>query len=104
MVKVNIIDAEGTEFALELDAGDSLMQAARDSGVVGIDADCGGNLACATCHVILGKEWIGKTGAISSDEDDLLSFLEEREPGSRLSCQIVLSDDLDGMNLRVPSP
>jgi 2Fe-2S ferredoxin len=104
LVQVNITDAEGAEHALELEAGDSLMRGATQFGVVGIDADCGGNLACATCHVILGADWIGRAGAVSSDEGDLLSFLEEREPGSRLSCQIILSDDLNGMDVRVPGP
>lgn len=79
------------------------MEAARDHGVDGIYGDCGGNLACATCHVVLSKEWAERLGAPNAMEDDMLDIVEAgRTDTSRLSCQIIATDEMEGLVLEVP--
>lgn len=83
--------------------GDSLMQAATAKGISGIIGECGGSMSCATCHVVVDPAWFAKTGALDGFEDQMLDVAEaERQPTSRLSCQIRMSADLDGIILRVP--
>lgn len=83
--------------------GQSLMRAAVDAGIDGIKADCGGLMTCATCHVIVDPEWVDRLPAPSSDEDAMLEMTAaEREPTSRLSCQIALDDSLEGLVVRLP--
>lgn len=84
--------------------GRSLMKAAVDAGVDGIDADCGGNLTCATCHVYVQAPWQDRLPPVSPDEDTMLDYTAaERLPSSRLSCQIPLVPELDGLNVDVPA-
>lgn len=78
------------------------MQIAKDHLVPGIDADCGGTCACGTCHVMIAQEWMGKTGRASDEELQMLDLNPEKFDTSRLACQIMVSEDLDGMVVRLP--
>jgi 2Fe-2S ferredoxin len=102
MGNITFIEHDGAEHQVELEAGKSLMQIAMDNGVPGIDADCGGECACGTCHVIVDSAWLdvaGKAGCrgIADAGDD-----PERKPASRLSCQIKATDAMDGMVVHLP--
>ncbi|TSE25839.1 Rhodocoxin [Tepidimonas sediminis] len=91
-----------TELQVPAD-GRSLMKVAVEAGVDAIAADCGGNLTCATCHVIVPPEWRERVGVPSADEDTMLDYTAvERQPGSRLSCQIRLRPELDGLWVELP--
>lgn len=103
MVRIIWREASGREIAADVAAGSTLMRAALEHGVGGIRGECGGNLACATCHVLPDPQWAARLGPPSAAEDDLLDFLDgERMPESRLSCQIVAHESLDGLILTVP--
>ncbi len=102
MPKVHFIEHDGTPHEVEGTADQSLMLAALDNLVPGIDADCGGDCACATCHVILTPEWYEKSGGPNPLEAEMLDMNPERTPTSRLSCQIKLSDELDGITANLP--
>ena len=102
MVKVNFIEFNGTEHMVEADVGTTVMESAINNGIPGIDADCGGACACATCHVYVDKEWLNKTGEADDMETDMLDFAFDVEENSRLSCQIKISDDLDGLVIKLP--
>lgn len=102
MVKIIFIAADGGERSVDAPVGNSVMEAALDNGVPGIDADCGGNCACATCHVFVAPEWLAATGSKSDMEESMLDFAEGTTPESRLACQIIVSDALDGMIVRTP--
>lgn len=96
--------ADGTSISAEVAAGVSLMEAAIANNVPRITGDCGGNLACATCHVFVDPDWAEKIGSPDSMEDGMLDMTEvERTPHSRLSCQIIASEDLDGLVLQIPA-
>lgn len=99
-MKVTLTLPDGTIHALEGRPGSSLMDTIRRAGLP-IRAECGGAMACATCHVVVGDAWLAKTGRAGSEESDLLDMSDYREDGSRLSCQIRLNDALDGMNVRL---
>ncbi|PUE13325.1 MULTISPECIES: 2Fe-2S iron-sulfur cluster-binding protein [unclassified Limnohabitans] len=89
---------------LQAQPGQSLMQAAVDANLTGIQADCGGLLTCATCHVVVSGDWLAKLPAMTGDEDGMLAFTAQtREPGSRLSCQIMLTQELDGLLVSLPA-
>ena len=95
---------DGTEVTAEVEEGLNLMRAAVENNVDGVIGECGGNLSCATCHVVVDDAWIGKTGELDDFEDAMLDVAEaERQPNSRLSCQIEMSVDLDGIRLIVPA-
>ncbi len=102
MPTVKFIEFNGTEHVVEGDIGDSLMMIATGNLVPGIDADCGGECSCATCHVLVDPAWLGKTGEMSDAEDAMLDLNPDRESNSRLSCQIALTDDLDGIVVQLP--
>jgi len=103
MIAVTFIEFDGTEHVVEGKEKQSLMEAARDNNVPGILADCGGACACATCHVMIGDEWSPRLPEIAVDEESMLDLgLEERTPQSRLSCQITLTEELDGIVVRMP--
>lgn len=102
MTKVTFIEANGTEHEVEARNERSLMQAAVQNGLPGIDADCGGQCLCATCHVILDDEWYAKLGAPSDDEEEMLSPTPERTATSRLSCQIQVTGELEGIRIQLP--
>lgn len=102
MTKVNFVNHDGTSQSVEIDDGVSAMEGAVMAGVDGIDADCGGQLSCATCHVHVDAAWLARLSPKSGDEDDLLGFAVGRDERSRLSCQIIISPELDGLVLHVP--
>jgi 2Fe-2S ferredoxin len=101
-IKVTCIQADGVVRVLEnIEPGRSLMEVARASGVVGILGDCGGTCACATCHVYVDPEWLTAVGAPDDIEDALLDMVDSRASNSRLSCQIKLRPELDGLKVTV---
>ncbi len=102
MVNVTFIEHDGSEHKVEAKSGESLMQAAVSNGVPGIDADCGGSCSCATCHVYVQENWLDKVGSINPTEEAMLSLSTDRQDNSRLSCQIKLSDELDGLTVNTP--
>lgn len=102
MGNITFIEHDGTQHPVELEAGKSLMQIAMDNGVPGIDADCGGECACGTCHVIVDNAWLNVTGKAGDDELQMLEMTPEKKPASRLSCQIMATDAMDGMVIHVP--
>jgi 2Fe-2S ferredoxin len=102
MPKVTFIAFDGKSSTVEAPAGTSLMRAATDNGVSGIDGDCGGNCACATCHVYVDPAWVGRTGSRTHSEEDMLNLVSEHKDNSRLACQITLEDDLDGLLVAMP--
>ncbi len=102
MANMTFVEHDGTEHAVTIEEGKSLMQIAMDNAVPGIDADCGGSCACGTCHVIVDPDWIGMTGEVGSDEKQLLNMTPDKTTTSRLACQITASDALDGMIVRLP--
>ncbi|WP_419816004.1 2Fe-2S iron-sulfur cluster-binding protein [Glacieibacterium sp.] len=102
MPKVTFIAADGGVRTVDAPVGHSVMEAAIDNGVPGIDGDCGGNCACATCHVHVDAAWLAFTGSRSDMEESMLDFAEGLAPDSRLACQIDLSDALDGLIVRTP--
>ena len=99
---ITYISPKDKEYQVEADIGDTLMQIAVDNDVDGIDADCSGACACATCHIIIPLEYRTKTGTADEDESALLDFLDNRIAGSRLSCQIIMKEDLDGITVKIP--
>ena len=102
MAKITFIQHNGTEQTVDGLPGMSVMDTAVKHLVPGIDADCGGACACATCHVYVDESWLAKTGEASSMEQSMLDFANEVETNSRLSCQIKVSDALDGLVVRLP--
>ncbi len=102
MPKIKFVSHDDTEFVVDAKAGVSVMEAAMDHNVPGIDADCGGCCSCATCHVVVSPDWVARAGSPGDMEEDMLSIHDDRHPGSRLSCQIEMSDELDGLEVRVP--
>ena len=102
MPKITYIEQNGTEHVVEADTGLSVMEAAIRNMVPGIDADCGGACACATCHVYVEEAWRAKTGKAEAMEESMLDFAYEPKENSRLSCQITVTADLDGLVVRLP--
>ena len=102
MAKITYIEHDGTEHAIDVKTGLSVMEGAVKNNIPGIDADCGGACACATCHVYVEESWLDKTGDRSAMEESMLDFAEGVEPNSRLSCQIKVSDELDGLRVTMP--
>lgn len=102
MVKIIFIQPDGQEQAIEAEPGVTLMEAAKLNDVPGIEAECGGACACATCHVYVDEAWREKTGSPSQMEEDMLDFAFDVRDTSRLSCQIKVTDELDGLVVNVP--
>ncbi|WP_420393556.1 2Fe-2S iron-sulfur cluster-binding protein [Acuticoccus sp.] len=102
MAKITYITHDGEPHDVEAEAGATVMSAAVRSMVPGIDAECGGACACATCHVYVDEAWQEVVGGPSPMEEDMLDFAMEVRAGSRLSCQIKVTDALDGLVVRVP--
>jgi len=103
MVKVTYIEHDGTEHLVDGVTGDSIMETAIANDVPGIDADCRGVLACATCHVYVAKDWLNKLSEIKGGEQEMLEFARDVRDDSRLSCQIKLTEDLDGIIVHTPA-
>jgi 2Fe-2S ferredoxin len=102
MPRITYIDFDGTQHLVEAETGISLMEAARDNGITSIEAECGGACACATCHVFVDKDWRAVIGSACGPELELLECTESYEEGSRLSCQITIGADMDGLVVRLP--
>jgi len=102
MATVTFIAADGGEKALDITDGFSVMEGAVRGGIDGIDADCGGEVSCATCHVHVAADWIARLAAPSEDEKDMLGYAVDTDECSRLSCQIFLTPELDGLVVHIP--
>ncbi len=102
MAKITFIAHDGTETVVEAEPGMTVMEAAVKNSVPGIEAECGGACACATCHVYVDDAWREKTGPPSEMEEDMLDFAFEVRESSRLSCQIKVVEELDGLVVRTP--
>ena len=103
MAKITFIQPDGTEQVVEGEPGMTVMETAKKHLIDGIEAECGGACACATCHVYVDEQWVEKTGRASKMEEDMLDFAFEVREESRLSCQITVTPELDGLVVRVPA-
>lgn len=104
MTKVVFVLSDGSQREIEARDGQSLMEVAVANAIPGIDAECGGSMSCATCHCYVDEAWFAKTGMRSEDETDMLEFAEkEMQPTSRLSCQVTITDSLNGLLVTVPA-
>ncbi len=102
MAKITYIEHDGTEHVVDVNVGLSVMQGAVRNNIPGIVADCGGACTCATCHVYVDEAWRDQTGKTTAMEESMLDFAENVEPNSRLSCQIKVTNELDGLIVRIP--
>jgi len=103
MPKITYIEHNGKSHTLEVANGLTVMEGAVQNNIPGIDADCGGSCACATCHVYVDEKWFNKLPNKESAEEDMLDMAFEPKSSSRLSCQLTVSDDLDGLVVKMPS-
>ncbi|MEM7219169.1 MAG: 2Fe-2S iron-sulfur cluster-binding protein [Pseudomonadota bacterium] len=101
MPTVTFENIDGTESVVDVDSAQSLMEIAVNEGLEGIDGECGGACACATCHVEVAEAWYEKVGKPEDMELDMLDFCEELTERSRLGCQVFMTDDLDGLRVRI---
>jgi 2Fe-2S ferredoxin len=102
LANITYVEYGGEEHVIDVKPGLSVMEGAVKNNIPGIDADCGGACACATCHVYVDAAWADKTGTPTAMEESMLDFAENVEPNSRLSCQIKVTDALDGLVVRMP--
>ncbi|WP_319532157.1 2Fe-2S iron-sulfur cluster-binding protein [uncultured Cohaesibacter sp.] len=102
MAKITYVAFDGAKYEIEAQPGMSVMEAAVKNGVPGIEAECGGACSCATCHVYVDEAWAEKTGEPQAMEEDMLDFAQDANETSRLSCQIIVRDDLDGLVVKIP--
>jgi len=103
MAKITYIEHNGTEHVVEVANGLTVMEGARDNNIPGIEADCGGACACSTCHVYVDDAWVEKLPAKDDMEEDMLDFAYEPDPAkSRLTCQLKVTDALDGLRVKMP--
>ena len=103
MAKITYIEHTGKPHTIEVENGLTVMEGAVQNNIPGIDADCGGGMACATCHVYVKDEWFDKINKMNEGEEDMLDQAFEPKKNSRLSCQITISDELDGLVVNLPS-
>jgi 2Fe-2S ferredoxin len=102
MARITFIEADGRQHVVEAQDGHSLMESAKKNGVDGILADCGGNCACGTCRIYVGEDWQPRLGERSELEEATLELREPPGPHERLSCQITVSEALDGLVVNLP--
>ena len=102
MPKITYIDKSGNSKTIDVENGLSVMEGAIQNNVEGIDADCGGSMACATCHVYVPENWFNKLEIPQDAEQDMIDMAYEPKNNSRLSCQIIVSDELDGLEVTTP--
>lgn len=102
MPKVTFESANAEPVTLDASEGDSLMETAKAANIDGIDADCGGSMVCGTCHVYVADEWIERLAPPSEMEQEILECVPVPNPKARLSCQIIISPNLDGLTVRLP--
>ena len=103
MAKITYIEQSGKKRTVEVENGLTVMEGAVQNDIPGMDADCGGGMACATCHVYVKEDWFNRLPKKEDGEEDMLDMAFEPKPNSRLSCQIIVSDDLDGLEVNIPS-
>ena len=102
MPRIAFVEHDGTVHEVDVEPGSSLMRAAIDNLVPGIDADCGGECSCATCHVVLTDDWFERLGSPAVREEEMLDMNPERQMTSRLSCQIQVTEELEGISVQLP--
>lgn len=103
MAKITYVEHDGTAHVVEVATGMTVMEGARDNGIPGIDADCGGACACSTCHVYVAPDWVDRLPPRDPMEEDMLDFAYEPDPvRSRLTCQLKVTDALDGLVVTMP--
>ena len=102
MGKVTFKTSDGEVYVVDASLGMSVMRIATSNAVPGIDAECGGVLSCATCHIYVDADWLDRTGTPKPEERDMLSFAEQPRTNSRLSCQITFTEALDGLVIQIP--
>ena len=103
MPKITYIDSTGERRTINVEKGLTVMEGAVQNQIPGIDADCGGGMACATCHVYVKEEWLNKLSKVEDAEQDMIDMAFEPKKNSRLSCQLIVSDELDGLVVTTPS-
>ncbi len=103
MAKITFVQPDGTSQIVDAEPGVTVMEAAKINLIAGVEAECGGACACATCHVYVDEAWTGRTGKPATMEEDMLDFAFDVREESRLSCQIKVTADLDGLLVRVPA-
>ena len=103
MPKITYIDSSGNHKTIDVEKGLSVMEGAVQNDIPGIDADCGGGMACATCHVYVKEEWLSKLPKAEDGEQDMIDMAFEPKKNSRLSCQLIVSEDIDGLVVTTPS-
>ena len=103
MAKITYIEHNGTNHTVDVQNGLTVMEGAVQNDIPGIDADCGGGMACATCHVYVQDDWYNKLSAKEDGEEDMLDMAFEPKKNSRLSCQLIVSDELDGLVVNIPT-
>ena len=103
MTKITYITSDAKIHEIDVQNGLTVMEGAVQNDIPGIDADCGGGMACATCHVYVQDKWLNKLPKKEDGEEDMLDMAFEPKQNSRLSCQLVVSDDLDGLIVNIPS-
>ena len=103
MPKITYIDDEGNSKTIEVENGLSVMEGAIQNNIPGIDADCGGSMACATCHVYVEEKWLNRLPKAEDAEVDMIDMAFEPKKNSRLSCQLIVSDELNGLTVTTPS-
>ena len=102
MAKITYKDLQGNSKTINVENGLTVMEGAIQNEIPGIDADCGGSMACATCHVYVKEEWLNKIPKAEDAEIDMIDMAYEPKKNSRLSCQIIISDELDGLEITTP--
>ena len=102
MPKITYIEHDGKTHTIEVASGLSVMEGAVQNNIPGIDADCGGSMACATCHVYVKDDWFDKIPLKEDGEEDMLDMAFEPKKNSRLSCQLMVSDQIDGLVVNLP--
>ena len=103
MAKITYVENNGKSHTIDVANGLSVMEGAVQNNITGIDADCGGSMACATCHVYVKEEWFDKLPKKEDGEEDMLDMAFEPKKFSRLSCQLMVTDDLDGLVVNLPT-
>jgi 2Fe-2S ferredoxin len=102
MAKITYIEFSGTSHVVDVRPGLSVMEGAKTNSIPGIDADCGGGCSCGTCHVLVDPAWLTRVGGRTPIETGTIEFVEDVQPNSRLSCQIRVTEELDGLIVRMP--
>ena len=103
MPKITYVENDGKSHTVEVDNGLTVMEGAVQNNIPGIDADCGGSMACATCHVYVTEDWFDKLPSKEDGEEDMLDMAFEPKKNSRLSCQLIVSDEIDGLEVTTPA-